>query len=126
MRRGILGGRCGEAAQLRASDSLDGLRPAKARDLRGELGTLRNLIASRTTYFPVNPEAPRIMTSKILGLFSAIFFCRDFSGMKKVDSSRSRWVLEMREEADMCSVKDSILHCQSALETPPKGTQAGS
>jgi len=40
-----------------------GLRPARARDLRGEEGTLRNLRASLTTYFPVKPEAPKIIRS---------------------------------------------------------------
>ncbi|MED6131559.1 hypothetical protein PIB30_010879 [Stylosanthes scabra] len=39
------------------------LRPARAMDLSGEDGTLKNLSASRTTYLPVNPEAPKIITS---------------------------------------------------------------
>lgn len=43
--------------------SLVRLRPAKAKDLRGEEGVLRNLRASWTTYLPVKPEAPRIMRS---------------------------------------------------------------
>lgn len=49
--------------------SLAGLRPAKAMDLSGEEGTLRNLRASLTTYLPVKPEAPKMMRSKaVLGL----------------------------------------------------------
>lgn len=63
VRRGMSGWEFGPEAHLRASESLDGLRPANASDLRGELGVLRNFRASRTTYFPVKPEAPKITTS---------------------------------------------------------------
>lgn len=64
MRIGIWGGGfCGWAAHFRVSLSFVGLRPAKARDLRGEEGVFRNFKASWTTYLPVNPEAPNITTS---------------------------------------------------------------
>lgn len=72
MRRGILGGGFGRDAHRRASESLDVLRPAKARVLRGEFGTLRNLRASRTTYLPVKPEAPKITMSYGLGTAAEI------------------------------------------------------
>lgn len=62
-RIGIGGGEFGCAAHFRASASLLGFRPAKARDLTGEVGVLRNLRASLTTYFPVKPEAPRMTRS---------------------------------------------------------------
>lgn len=55
------GGGFGAAAHLSDWVNFDGFRPAKAMDLSGEV--LRNLRASRTTYFPVKPEAPRIMMS---------------------------------------------------------------
>lgn len=60
---GMDGGEFGWAAHLRVWVSLVGLRPAKARDLRGEAGVFRNFRASLTTYLPVKPEAPRIMRS---------------------------------------------------------------
>lgn len=71
----------GEEAHERVWESLEGLRPARARVLRGEEGLLRNFRASRTTYLPVKPEAPRITTSNSLDsdlLPSSIFFlfCR--------------------------------------------------
>lgn len=67
----------GEEAHVRDWESLEGLRPARARVLRGEEGLLRNFRASRTTYLPVKPEAPRITTSNSLDsdlLPSSIFF----------------------------------------------------
>ena len=64
VRSGIGGGELGCAAHLRVSVSFVGFRPARAKDLSGEEGEgLRNLRASRTTYLPVKPEAPRIMKS---------------------------------------------------------------
>ena len=65
VRSGIDGGELGCAAHLRVSISFVGFRPARAKDLRGEEEEegLRNLRASRTTYLPVKPEAPRIMKS---------------------------------------------------------------
>nr|GEY83692.1 hypothetical protein [Tanacetum cinerariifolium] len=52
-------------AQFKACVSLDGFLPAKAKVLRGELLLLllRNLRVSRTTYFPVKPDAPKITMS---------------------------------------------------------------
>jgi len=59
-----VGAGLGLEAHSRARVSFCGLRPAMAMDLRGEDGVLRNLRASRRTYLPVKPEAPRIMRSK--------------------------------------------------------------
>lgn len=50
-------------AHWRACLTLVGLRPAKAKLLIGEEGRLRNFKASLTTYLPVKPEAPSIITS---------------------------------------------------------------
>lgn len=63
LRIGMGGEVLGREAQLRAWASLVGLRPARAMDLRGEEGTLRNLRASLTTYLSVKPEAPKITRS---------------------------------------------------------------
>lgn len=63
VRMGMGGGGFGWEAHWRVWVSFVGLRPAKARDFRGEEGVLRNLRASFTTYFPVKPEAPRMMRS---------------------------------------------------------------
>lgn len=63
VRMGICGGGLGWDAHWRAWATLDGLRPDKARDFNGEDGTLKNLRASRITYLPVKPEAPKITMS---------------------------------------------------------------
>lgn len=54
---------CEGLAHFKASVSLDGFLPAKAKVLSGEFGVLRNLSISRTTYFPVKPDAPKMMMS---------------------------------------------------------------
>lgn len=64
VRMGRDGGGLGRDAHCRAWVSFEGLRPAMAMEVRGEEGLLRNLSASRRTYFPVKPEAPRMMRSK--------------------------------------------------------------
>lgn len=63
----MFGGGLGVEAHARIWEILLGFRPARARVLRGEAGVERNLRASRTTYFPVNPEAPRMRRSKSRG-----------------------------------------------------------
>lgn len=63
----MFGGGLGVEAHARVWEILLGFRPARARVLRGEAGVERNLRASRTTYFPVNPEAPRMRRSKSRG-----------------------------------------------------------
>lgn len=64
VRIGMAGGESGWAAHCKACANLEGFRPARARVLRGVEGLLRrNLRASRTTYLPVKPEAPRMMMS---------------------------------------------------------------
>lgn len=66
MRIGIgaeVGDGSGRVAHWRVWVSFDGLRPAKAMDLRGEEWVLRNLRVSLRTCLPVKPDAPRIIRS---------------------------------------------------------------
>lgn len=63
MMKGMVGGDDEDEAHFKASESLDEFRPAKARVLKGEFGVLRNLRASRITYLPVKPDAPKMMMS---------------------------------------------------------------
>lgn len=57
------GGGFGWAAHWRDWVSRVELRPAKARVFNGEDGVWKNLRASRTTYLPVNPDAPSMTIS---------------------------------------------------------------
>lgn len=68
-------------AHWRACLTLVGLRPAKARFLIGEEGRLNNFKASLTTYLPVKPEAPNIITSNNSGIWlcACIVFFLDSS-----------------------------------------------
>lgn len=63
VRIGIEGSEDGCEAHWRAWATLVEFRPARARFLSGEEGVFRNLSASLITYFPVKPEAPKIIIS---------------------------------------------------------------
>lgn len=95
---GMGGGGLGWEAQARVWRSLLGFRPARARVWIGEEGVvvLRNLRASRRTYLPVKPEAPRIIRSNFeSGFEGSSMVCVGFwiNGGFCEGERRSVWVL---------------------------------